>query len=76
VQEETARNDKLILGSSVTRVTRIGAGRLGFDSRQDRKTFVFSLCHRVQTGSGAHTASYAMGSECFYLGIKATGEGH
>jgi len=34
---------------------------------------IFSLCHRAQTGSGAHPASYPMGAgDCFPRG-KAAG---
>jgi hypothetical protein len=33
----------------------------------------FSLHHRVQTGSGAHPASYPMGTEGSFSGIKRPG---
>jgi len=33
---------------------------VGFDSRQGLG--FFSLCHRVQTGSGAHAVFYAVGT--------------
>jgi hypothetical protein len=33
----------------------------------------FSLHHRVQNGSGAHPASYPMGSRCSFPGVKAAG---
>jgi hypothetical protein len=33
----------------------------------------FSLHHRVQTGSGAHPASYPMGSRGLFLWGKAVG---
>jgi hypothetical protein len=32
-----------------------------------------SLPHRVQTGSGAHSASYPMGTRVLYLGVKRSG---
>jgi len=32
----------------------------------------FSLRHRVQTGSGAHLASYPVGFGCYFPGGKAT----
>jgi hypothetical protein len=35
----------------------------------------FSLHHRVQNGSGAHTASYPMGTKGFSLGVKRHGRG-
>jgi hypothetical protein len=33
----------------------------------------FSLHHRVQTGSGAHSASYLMGTRSFFPGGKSAG---
>jgi hypothetical protein len=33
----------------------------------------FSLNHRVQNGSGAHPASYPMGTRGFFPGAKAAG---
>jgi len=33
----------------------------------------FSLRQRVQTGSGAHTAFYPMGTRVFFLGVKWPG---
>jgi hypothetical protein len=33
----------------------------------------FSLHHRVQTGSGAHPASYPMGTRALSLGVKRLG---
>jgi hypothetical protein len=33
----------------------------------------FSLSHRVQTGSGAHTASYQMGTRVSFPGGKSAG---
>jgi hypothetical protein len=35
--------------------------------------FRISLLHIVQTGSGAHPASYPMGTGCDFPGIKAAG---
>jgi hypothetical protein len=46
--------------SSVSVVTRLRAGRPGLGSRQGQG--IFSLHHRVQTGSGAHPASSPMGA--------------
>jgi hypothetical protein len=34
----------------------------------------YSLHHRVQNGSGAHPASYPMGTRCSFSGVKAAGE--
>jgi hypothetical protein len=33
----------------------------------------FSLHHRVQNGSGAHPATYPMGTRGYFLGVKAAG---
>jgi hypothetical protein len=46
-------------GRSVGILTKLRAGRPGFDSRQEPD---FSPCHRVLTGSGAHPASYPLGT--------------
>jgi hypothetical protein len=51
----------------------------GLDDRGSRVRFPaavgnFSLHRRVQNGSGAHPASYPMGSRCCFPGGKATGE--
>jgi hypothetical protein len=35
--------------------------------------FLISLHHRVQTCSGAHPASYPMGTRCSFPGSKAAG---
>jgi hypothetical protein len=43
------------------------AGRLGFDSRQGED---FSFLHRAQAGSGAHPASYTMGTAGSFPGGK------
>jgi hypothetical protein len=45
-------------GSSVSIVTRLWVGGLGFDSQKDLLIFH----HHIQTGSVAHTASYPMGT--------------
>jgi hypothetical protein len=85
-------------GSSVSTVTRLRAGRPGFDILEGRDLFLFatvfksaglragdrdfrvrfpagagnfSLHHRVQNGSGAHPASYPMGTRGSLLGGKA-----
>jgi hypothetical protein len=57
-------------GSSVSIVTRLRPGRLGFDSRQG----FFSLCHRTQVGSGVHPASYSMGTGGSFRRGKAAEE--
>jgi hypothetical protein len=41
--------------------------------RFSARTGNFSLHHRVQTGSGAHPASYPMGTRGSFLGGKAAG---
>jgi hypothetical protein len=50
----------------------------GLDDRGSRVRFPagtgnFSLHHRVQTGSGAHPASYSMGTKDSFPGGKAAG---
>jgi hypothetical protein len=50
----------------------------GLDDRGSRIRFAagagnFSLHHRVQNGSGAHPASYPMGSRGIFPGDKAAG---
>jgi hypothetical protein len=50
--------------------------RYGLDGRGSRVRFPagagnYSLHHRVQNGSGAHPASYAMGTRCSFLRSKA-----
>jgi hypothetical protein len=50
----------------------------GLDDRGSRVRFPagagnFSLRHRVQNGSGAHPASYPMGTRGSFLGGKAAG---
>jgi hypothetical protein len=46
------------------------AGRPGFDSRQGQD---ISLLYSVQTGSGAHPASYTMDTGGFFHWGKAAG---
>jgi hypothetical protein len=50
----------------------------GLDDRGSRVRFPvgcgnFSLHHRVQNGTGAHQASYPMGTEVFFPGGEAAG---
>jgi hypothetical protein len=44
----------------------------GFDSRYRQ---VFSVLHSVQFGSGAHLASYPVGTNGFFSGVKRQGRG-
>jgi len=46
--------------TSVSIVTRLQAGRPGLDSQQMQWWAFFSVRHRIQTGSGAHLASYSV----------------
>jgi len=48
--------------SSVSIVTGLRGGRPGFHSRREHG--IFSLRHRVQTGSGADQASFSMDTMC------------
>jgi hypothetical protein len=50
----------------------------GLDDRGSRVRFLagagnFSLHHRVKNGSGAHPASYPMGTRGSFAGVKVTG---
>jgi hypothetical protein len=59
-------------------VCRDSSVGIGLDDRGSRVRFSvgagnFSLHHRVQNGSGAHPASYAMGTRDSFLGGKAAG---
>jgi hypothetical protein len=47
--------------SSVSVVTRLRVGRPVYDSWQEQGVD-FSLCHCMQTGSGAYPVSYPMGT--------------
>jgi hypothetical protein len=57
-------------GSSVSIVTRLPVGRPRFSSRRGQLWY-FSHRHRVQTGSGAHPASFPIGTGCSYTGSKS-----
>jgi hypothetical protein len=52
-------------------VTRLRAGRPGFDSRKEQG--LFSLTYRTHTGSGAQPAFYTLGTGVLSLGIKRPG---
>jgi hypothetical protein len=57
--------------SSVSVVIELRAGRPGFDYREGRDYF---LHHRVETDTGAHPASYLLGTERYFtLGMKLPG---
>jgi hypothetical protein len=57
--------------SSGSTVTRLGVGRPGLDSRNEKE---FSVLHHIQTGPGAHPTSYPMGTGGFFARDKAVGE--
>jgi hypothetical protein len=61
----------LLLGSSVSIVTRLQAGRPVLDSRHGNK--FLSLLHRFQTDSGAHPLSHLIDTEGTFPGDKAAG---
>jgi hypothetical protein len=56
-------------GSSVSIVIILQCERPGFGSRYGQGGD-FLFCHHVQTGSGAHPASYPMGTGGFFSGSK------
>jgi hypothetical protein len=58
-------------GGLVSIVTRLRAGRLGFDSRQGLGSSSFR--HRVQIGSGANPGSYSTGTGDSSLGMERPG---
>jgi hypothetical protein len=51
---------------SLSIVTRLGAGRSGFNSRRRAANFCFR--HSVYTGSGTHPASHPVGNEGLFPG--------
>jgi hypothetical protein len=56
---------------SVSIATRLWTGRSGL--RYPTGTGNFSLRHRLQTDSGAHSASYPVGTTCSFPGVKWPG---
>jgi hypothetical protein len=68
-----------LVGIDQSRDSSVGiALDYGLDDRGSRVPFPawagnFSLHHRVQNGSGAHSASYPMGARGFFPGGKAAG---
>jgi hypothetical protein len=65
----SARNVSRVAQSVMCLATGWTAGRSRFEPRQRRKDYSSSLC--VQTGSGAHSASGAIGTVGPFLGTKA-----
>jgi hypothetical protein len=59
--------------SSVCTVLGFGLDDRGSSFRFTAEAGNFSLHHRVQNGSGAHQASYLMGTRGSFLGVKAAG---
>jgi hypothetical protein len=59
--------------SSVGIATGYGLDDRGSGNRFPEGAGNFSLLHRVHTGSGAHSASYAMGTGGSFPGSKAAG---
>jgi hypothetical protein len=57
-------------GSSVRIMTRLRPGLPGFVTLQGQGRDIFSLRLRVQTDSGAHQASYPIGTETLFPGIE------
>jgi hypothetical protein len=61
-----------IRGSSVSIVSRLQAWRPGFNSHRGSGG-IFSLRHLIETGSGAHPASYPMDTGAAFRGGIAAG---
>jgi hypothetical protein len=59
--------------SSVGVATRLRVRWLGNRGSIPGRDRDFSCLHNVQTGSGAHPASYSMSTRGFFPGVKATG---
>jgi hypothetical protein len=59
--------------SSIGIALGYGADDRGSGVRFPAGAGTFSLHHRVQNCSGAHPASYPMGTRVFFLGIKRPG---
>jgi hypothetical protein len=57
-------------GSSVSSVTKLQAGQLGFNPSRGNDR-IFSICHYVQTSSMGHPASCPLGLGGPYPGSKA-----
>jgi hypothetical protein len=60
-------------GSSVGIVTGYGLDCRRLEVQVPTGAGDFSLLHRVQTGSGAHPASYPTGTEGSFRGVRRTG---
>jgi len=56
-------------GSSVSIPTEVQTGQTGSDWWQGHGF----ICHCIQTNSGAHPASYSVGTRALTLGIKQLG---
>jgi hypothetical protein len=64
---------KTLTSSTVGIALGYGLDDRGSRVRVPAGTGNFSLHHRVQNGSGAHPASYPMGTRVSFPGDKATG---
>jgi hypothetical protein len=63
----------MIAQSVQRRATDWTIGVLGFDSRRGLGIFLFTTASTVQNGSGAHPASYLMGTRGSFPGVKRPG---
>jgi hypothetical protein len=78
-KKERGQNNHSCLKQAKSRDSSVGiALGYGLGDRGSRVRFPagagnFSLHHRVQNGSGAHTASYPMGTGVSFPGVKAAG---
>jgi hypothetical protein len=61
-------------GSSIGIALGYGLDDRGSEVRFPARVGNFSLHHRVQNGSGAHPASYPVGTRVSFPGDKAAGE--
>jgi hypothetical protein len=64
---------ELVIGSEIAQWYSAGVRAKRSGGRVTVGTGNFSLHHRVQTGSGAHPASYPMGTRNSFLRVKRPG---
>jgi hypothetical protein len=70
VEEGVKNKGKVIHGLSQSNTRhRLRLGEGGVDVRFPVQARHFSILHKVQTGSGAHTASYTMGTRGCFPGL-------
>jgi hypothetical protein len=69
--QHNARTNGMIVGSRDSSVGIAASCRLDSPGSVPGKARDSSLLHSIQTGSGAHPASYPMGTGYYFPGCKA-----